>query len=548
MAFMIKIALIFFIILNLISCNIKTKNSEILQNHSNQKISSSYIGDYLTANYSIIKGDAYTASEILNKNLSSLKLLEIKFFSNLVSGNFDAADKVSHKLKINNKSNNLYNLPRYILKIKNNDLRGSLEVFKNQKLFFKLADLNNLVKIWIKEKEQTQKHLSTNYYVNSSIHELLILENFYNSNKLIKIADLIYENNNLNSNDFLLLAGFYFRVNDIEKSKEIIKTKLSSQFDKDHLLKDFSKENNMFNKVQTLNLILASKIYNFLNEDNSKINNSYSYQKILLEFSIFLEPKMDISKYALCEIYNFEKTYKTAFKILNSIDENSFFSLAANLKKLSILKSNDMNKEYKNLLFKITNKWPKNKFVLYRLASYYKSKDRYQISLNIYKKIVDRNDSTDRDIFLYASNLDKIGRWKEAKVFFLELLKKNPHDTFTLNYLSYKLALKNQELELALNLIKKALNLDPDNAYFLDTLGWVQYKRNDFNSAVYFLEKSVSILPRSAEVIDHLGDCYLMLNRTKEAIFEWNKALKYETDKNIIQKINQKIIKYEQLL
>jgi tetratricopeptide (TPR) repeat protein len=76
----------------------------------------------------------------------------------------------------------------------------------------------------------------------------------------------------------------------------------------------------------------------------------------------------------------------------------------------------------------------------------------------------------------------------------------------------------------------------------------VQYKRNDFNSAVYFLEKSVSILPRSAEVIDHLGDCYLMLNRTKEAIFEWNKALKYETDKNIIQKINQKIIKYEQLL
>ena len=34
---------------------------------------------------------------------------------------------------------------------------------------------------------------------------------------------------------------------------------------------------------------------------------------------------MDISKYALAEIYNFEKTYKTAFKILDSIHENSFF-------------------------------------------------------------------------------------------------------------------------------------------------------------------------------------------------------------------------------
>mgnify|MGYP003335306560 CR=1 FL=1 len=52
-----------------------------------------------------------------NKNLSNLKLLEIKFFSNLVSGNFDAADKVSNKIKLNGENNAFYNLPRYILKI-----------------------------------------------------------------------------------------------------------------------------------------------------------------------------------------------------------------------------------------------------------------------------------------------------------------------------------------------------------------------------------------------------------------------------------------------
>ena len=207
-----------------------------------------------------------------------------------------------------------------------------------------------------------------------------------------------------------------------------------------------------------------------------------------------------------------------------------------------------MNIEYKTLLFKIINIWPDNKFVLYRLANYYKSKSQYHKSLKIYKKILDHYDSNDRDLFLYASNLDKIGKWKEARVLFLELLKKNPQDTFTLNYVSYKLALKNQELELALDLIKKALILDPNNGYFLDTLGWVEYKRNNFNSAVYFLEKSVSILPRSAEVIDHLGDCYFMLNRKKEAIFEWNKALKYETNKNIIKKIKEKIRKHEHLL
>ena len=544
---MVKITLIFFTTLILLGCNIKVQEPNSSQSNFFKITSSSYVGDYLTANYSIIKGDAYTASRILDKNLNNPKLLEIKFFSNLVSGNFNTAYDVAQKLKSNN-NNILYNLPKYILKIKNKDISGSLNVFKNQELFFNLDDLNNLIKFWINEKERNKKYLSEKQYFNPSIYKLLILENFYNSNELIDIANEIYKKNNLNSHEILLLAGFYFRINNFEKSKEIIKTKLPSQFEKIKIISEFSDKDNMYNKIQKLNFILASKIYNLINEDNSKINKSFSYQKILLEFSIFLEPQMDISRYALAEIYNFEKTYKSAFRILDSIPEKSFFSLASNLKKLDIIKSSAKEIEYKTLLFKIKNTWPNNKLVLYKLASYYKSKAQYQASMKIYKKILDHFDTNDRDLFLYASNLDKIGRWKEARVLFLQLLNNNPRDTYTLNYVSYKLALKNQELDFAFDLIKKALTIDPDNGYFLDTLGWVEYKRNNFKSAVYFLEKSVSKLPRSAEVLDHLGDCYFMLNRKQEAVFEWNKAIKYETDKNVIKKIKDKIRKHEHLL
>ena len=545
---MVKITLIFFTTLILLGCNIKVQEQNSSQSNFYKITSSSYVSDYLTANYSIIKGDAYTASRILDKNLNNPKLLEIKFFSNLVSGNFNTAYSVAQKLKSNNKNNILYDLPKYILKIKNKDISGSLDVFKNQELFFNLDDLNNLIKFWINEKKRNKKYLSAKHYSNSSIHELLILENFYNSDELIEIANEIYKKNNLNSHELLLLAGFYFRVNYFEKSKEIIKNKLPSQFEKIKIISNFSDKNNLYNKIQNLNFILASKIYYLINEDNLKINKSFSYQKILLEFSVFLEPQMDISKYALAEIYNFEKTYKSAFRILDSIPEKSFFSLASNLKKLEIIKSSAKDIEYKTLLFKIKNTWPNNKLVLYKLASYYKSKAQYQASMKIYKKILDHSDTNDRDLFLYASNLDKIGRWKEARVLFLQLLKNNPRDTYTLNYVSYKLALKNQELDFAFDLIKKALKIDPDNGYFLDTLGWVEYKRNNFISAVYFLEKSVSILPKSAEVLDHLGDCYFMLNRKQEAVFEWNKAIKYETDKNVIKKIKEKIRKHEHLL
>ena len=62
---------------------------------------------------------------------------------------------------------------------------------------------------------------------------------------------------------------------------------------------------------------------------------------------------MDISRYALAEIYNFEKTYKSAFRILDNIPEKSFFSLASNLKKLEIIKSSAQDIEYKTLLSKL---------------------------------------------------------------------------------------------------------------------------------------------------------------------------------------------------
>jgi tetratricopeptide (TPR) repeat protein len=142
---------------------------------------------------------------------------------------------------------------------------------------------------------------------------------------------------------------------------------------------------------------------------------------------------------------------------------------------------------------------------------------------------------------LYASNLDKLNKWEDAKNLFLKLLKKNPEDTYTLNYISYRLSLRDEKLGYALKLIKKALTLDPENGYFLDTIGWVEFKRKNFKNAVFYLEKATSILPNSAEVLDHLGDCYFKLGRKKEAIYQWERALKYEDNNIIIKRISQKI-------
>ena len=152
-------------------------------------------------------------------------------------------------------------------------------------------------------------------------------------------------------------------------------------------------------------------------------------------------------------IYHSEKTNKLALKKLNSISHKSFYFLAANLKKLTIQKTSGFNLKYKNLLFKVVDLWPKNKFTLHRLANYYKSKRQYIESIKIYKKILNEHGSNDRDIFLYASNLDKIGKWTEAKTLFFKMLEKNPDDTYSL-----KISIKRTRTRTSIKTCKKSIS------------------------------------------------------------------------------------------
>jgi len=537
---MVKLFLILFISTSLFGCYANKHKIQTLPYHKTEKISS-YSSKYLIANYSISKGDYKTVNKILNNDFGNTELLKLRFFSNLVSGHFTTANKISNLITSDENKNYLYLLPKYILNIKNNRIRENSTIFQDNQILYGFKNLDYLINLWFQVKESKSSFDFNKSLKNISLHELLILENFYDNTKLNKIADFIYYNNLLNPNDYLFLAGFYFRQNNLEKFKEVIKTKVSNQFNKQLITKNFLLKNDIFSQKPNLPVILSSKLYNIAINENKAGDKSKSIQKILLETSIFLCPEMDIAKYSLAEIYNSEKLPYIALEKLNTISDKSYFFLPRNLKKLSIKKKIIKRDVYNKLLFQSLEIWPENESLLYELADYYKIKKEYEKSLKTYEKLIKNFGENDRLLFLYASNLDKLNKWEDAKNLFLKLLKKNPEDTYTLNYISYRLSLRDEELGYALKLIKKALTLDPENGYFLDTIGWVEFKRKNFKNSVFYLEKATSILPNSAEVLDHLGDCYFKLGRKKEAIYQWKRALKYEDDNIIIKRISQKI-------
>ena len=537
---MIKIILALIALFNLLGCSSNNHKIQTLQNFKTEQIST-YSSKYLVTNYSISRGDYKTVNEILNKDLNTGDFLKIKFFSNLVSGNFNNAKIVSDIIISKEKQNPLYLLPKYILNLKKNEFEENYKTSPDNEIFFAIKKIDNLINLWTDIEANKNIFDLNQSFSNTSLHELLILENFFDNNKLKKIADFIYNNELLNQNDYLFLAGFYLRLDNLEKFNEIIKTKLSNQLDKKSITTNFLLKKDIFSQTPNLHVILSSKLYNIAIEENKTWDKSKSVQKILLETSLFLNPKMDIATYSLAEIYSSESLYDISLRKLNKITPESYYFLPASLKKLSIKKFLLKRDDYGKLLFQKIKIWPENESFLYELADYYKLRKEYKKSLKIYEKLINQFPDNERLIFLYASNLDKVNKWKQAKNLFLELLKKNPKDTYTLNYISYKLALRDEDLDYALNLIKKALTLDPENGYFLDTIGWVEFKRNNFEESVFYLEKATSLLPNNDEVLDHLGDCYLMLNRTNEAIYEWKKALKFVQDDVLRKKIQIKI-------
>ena len=108
----------------------------------------------------------------------------------------------------------------------------------------------------------------------------------------------------------------------------------------------------------------------------------------------------------------------------------------------------------------------------------------------------------------------------------------------TLNYLGYMLADQNMKLEEALGDIKKALELDPANGAYLDSLGWAYFRLGKYELAEENLLKASQKINTDPTVHDHLGDLYQKTGRLKQAATHWERALN-EWNRTIAAEVDQ---------
>jgi tetratricopeptide (TPR) repeat protein len=126
---------------------------------------------------------------------------------------------------------------------------------------------------------------------------------------------------------------------------------------------------------------------------------------------------------------------------------------------------------------------------------------------------------------------------------FEAVLALEPNSALSLNNYAYFLSLRNSQMDKALNMSKKSLELDPNNPSNLDTYGWILYSLDKFDEAKIYIEKSLKISPNNAEVLDHLGDVFFRLGNKEEANINWRKAQSLGLNSaELQQKINTQLL------
>jgi tetratricopeptide (TPR) repeat protein len=132
--------------------------------------------------------------------------------------------------------------------------------------------------------------------------------------------------------------------------------------------------------------------------------------------------------------------------------------------------------------------------------------------------------------FEYGLYLDRLGKSDEAVAKMEQVLTMTPEDAYALNYVGYTWADRGINLEKALEYVKRAVDLKPDDGFVRDSLGWVYFKMGKYPEAVKELEAAAGMQPDDPTIQEHLGDAYQKDGQVQKAVEAYGKAVSLYTD------------------
>ena len=264
---------------------------------------------------------------------------------------------------------------------------------------------------------------------------------------------------------------------------------------------------------------------------------------MILEDVLQTNPELTVVHYLLAMAYYRNNDNPRAEEQLKNIpDESSLYEDSIFI-RVRILSEADNHTEAIDLLEQQIGDAATRKPSFYiLLASLYRENGDIEQGKKIHEQ-ASRLYPEDVDLlYNYGIFLEKIGESEDAMVKMQAVITLDPDNGAALNYVGYTWADNNLNLDNALEYIKKAVELMPDDGYIRDSLGWVYFKMGDVKQAIIELKKASEMVEDDPVIKEHLGDVYLQTNQSEKALAAYEASYElYEEEekkKKVADKIN----------
>jgi len=143
---------------------------------------------------------------------------------------------------------------------------------------------------------------------------------------------------------------------------------------------------------------------------------------------------------------------------------------------------------------------------------------------------------------LYGRSLvhERLSNVGEAEADLRRILAKDKDDARAMNALGYMLVVHTSRLDEARKLITRALELTPDDAAVIDSLGWIEYRQGKVKEARSLLEKAFGKVP-DPEIAAHLGEVLWVLGEKDRARAIWEAALTRDPGHRVLKETMERL-------
>lgn len=262
------------------------------------------------------------------------------------------------------------------------------------------------------------------------------------------------------------------------------------------------------------------------------------------ELNIILadNPKHSGARYYLATVYAAQKRTKDALEQIAHISPRDRIYGEARVLQVYLLQQAKQYAEARDVVDELLVKAPSDLKLLSFKAMLCREQKDFDCALGTMQKVVDREPKNEQHLFNLGVIHEDAGDRDGAEQVMEQLLKLNPRHVNALNYLAYSFAEQNRDLEQALVMINQALEIEKDNGFFIDTLGWIYFRMGRFDDAERELRRAVAVVANDAVVLEHLGVVLLKAGKTDEAAVVLKRALENASnsdDKDVGQRVHE---------